>query len=380
MIEDWQHGGFGLYVHWPFCESLCPYCDFNSYVSNSIDHAAWASALVSEIERNARDTQGRALRSVYFGGGTPSLMAPSTVEAMLKSASDVWPFANDIEITLEANPSSVEADKFRAFRDAGINRVSLGVQALNDPDLKALGRRHSVSEARAALETAQSLFDRVSFDLIYARQNQSLDDWEKELTEALSFGTDHLSLYQLTIEQGTAFGDRFAKGALRGLPSEDLSADMFFLTQDLTAGQGRPAYETSNHAAPGQESQHNQIYWRNGDFVGVGPGAHGRVTINETRYATETHLHPDEWLDAVNKFENGESDRAPLSFEDKETEMLLMCLRLYDGVLISRFQNPEILYKIKDLVEINLIELHEDKLRLTPSGRPLLNSILNQLV
>lgn len=349
-------------------------------MSNSIDHAAWASALVSEIERNARDTQGRALRSVYFGGGTPSLMAPSTVEAMLKSASDVWPFANDIEITLEANPSSVEADKFRAFRDAGINRVSLGVQALNDSDLKALGRRHSVSEARAALETAQSLFDRVSFDLIYARQNQSLDDWEKELTEALSFGTDHLSLYQLTIEQGTAFGDRFAKGALRGLPSEDLSADMFFLTQDLTAGQGRPAYETSNHAAPGQESQHNQIYWRNGDFVGVGPGAHGRVTINETRYATETHLHPDEWLDAVNKFENGESDRAPLSFEDKETEMLLMCLRLYDGVLISRFQNPEILYKIKDLVEINLIELHEDKLRLTPSGRPLLNSILNQLV
>lgn len=380
MIEDWQHGGFGLYVHWPFCEAKCPYCDFNSYVSQNIDQVRWTKAYAKELERLAEHTSGRILNSIFFGGGTPSLMDASVVEAIVRAAEMHWVFANDIEITLEANPSSVEAEKFQAFRHAGVNRVSLGVQSLRDDDLKALGRLHSVSEARAAIDIAQTTFDRVSFDLIYARQNQSLNEWNTELNEALALGTDHLSLYQLTIEQGTAFGDRFNRGLLRGLPSEDLSADMFFLTQHVCEDAGLPAYETSNHARVGQESRHNKIYWTAGDFLGVGPGAHGRITNSQGRFATEAHLAPGAWLNAVEIDGSGESGRILLNDEEADEEYLLMGLRLHDGIDLTRLNKQDKYIKINDLVEIGLVACENETLKLTEAGRPLLNSILKELV
>ncbi|MEM8539192.1 MAG: radical SAM family heme chaperone HemW, partial [Pseudomonadota bacterium] len=275
MREDWEYGGFGLYLHWPFCEAKCPYCDFNSHVVRSIDQQAWADAYLSEIDRIGTETDGRVLRSVFFGGGTPSLMAPEIVDAILTRVRATWPIANDIEITLEANPTSVEAGRFAAFRDAGVNRVSMGVQALNDKDLRALGRLHTAAEAMLAFDIARNVFDRVSFDLIYARQGQSLSAWRNELNAALSLAVDHLSLYQLTIEEGTAFGARYAAGKLRDLPDDDLSADMYALTQEVCAARGFDGYEVSNHARQGAESAHNQIYWRYGDYAGIGPGAHG---------------------------------------------------------------------------------------------------------
>ena len=307
-------------------------------------------------------------------------MDASVVEAIVRAAEMHWVFANDIEITLEANPSSVEAEKFQAFRHAGVNRVSLGVQSLRDDDLKALGRLHSVSEARAAIDIAQTTFDRVSFDLIYARQNQSLNEWNTELNEALALGTDHLSLYQLTIEQGTAFGDRFNRGLLRGLPSEDLSADMFFLTQHVCEDAGLPAYETSNHARVGQESRHNKIYWTAGDFLGVGPGAHGRITNSQGRFATEAHLAPGAWLNAVEIDGSGESGRILLNDEEADEEYLLMGLRLHDGIDLTRLNKQDKYIKINDLVEIGLVACENETLKLTEAGRPLLNSILKELV
>ena len=276
MIEDWRHGGFGLYIHWPFCEAKCPYCDFNSHVSRRIDQSQWCKAYLRELDRVGALTQGRVLDSVYFGGGTPSLMAPETVRAILDHVQRTWPMRNDPEITLEANPSSVEVGRFRAFSEAGVNRVSLGVQALNDTDLNRLGRLHTVQEARQAFDIARNQFDRVSFDLIYARQDQSLTAWSQELTEALSMAVDHLSMYQLTIEQGTAFGDRYSRGRLTGLPDDDVSADMYEVTQEVCEKAGLPAYEVSNHARPGSASRHNMIYWQYGDYIGIGPGAHGR--------------------------------------------------------------------------------------------------------
>ena len=270
MPEDWEHGGFGLYIHWPFCQAKCPYCDFNSHVVAKIDQKAWQSAYLSEIERVGAETEGRVLRSVFFGGGTPSLMDPSVVDAILTKVRATWPIANDIEVTLEANPTSVEAGRFQGFRDAGVNRVSMGIQALNDRDLKALGRLHTASEAMAAFEIARGAFDRVSFDLIYARQGQSVQAWEAELKQALTLAVDHLSLYQLTIEEGTAFGDRFAAGKLRDLPDDDRAADMFALTQGICSDAGFQSYEVSNHARSGCESIHNKIYWRYGDYAGIG--------------------------------------------------------------------------------------------------------------
>ena len=255
LTEDWQNGGFGLYVHWPFCESKCPYCDFNSHVQKHIDQPAWADAYVTEIKRVGALTKGRVLRSVYFGGGTPSLMEIPTLETILDAVRDTWTLANDVEITLEANPGSVEIDRFRGYRDAGVNRVSLGVQALNDGDLARLGRLHSVDEAKRAIEISQKIFDRSSFDLIYARQNQSLNQWKTELEQALTLHAGHLSLYQLTIEQGTAFGDRYNAGKLRGLPPDDLAADMYDLTQEMCEAHGLPAYEVSNHDHRGNEGQ-----------------------------------------------------------------------------------------------------------------------------
>ncbi|NNL17359.1 MAG: coproporphyrinogen III oxidase, partial [Boseongicola sp.] len=322
-----ERPGFGLYVHWPFCQAKCPYCDFNSHVTAKIDHSAWVSAYLSEIRRLGAETEGRVLDSVFFGGGTPSLMAPETVDAILNEARAVWRPSNDMEITLEANPTSVEAGKFRAFRDAGVNRVSVGLQALRDHDLKALGRLHSAEEGRLAFDVARETFERVSFDLIYARQNQSLEAWRSELKEALSLAADHLSLYQLTVEPGTAFAERFARGGLRGLPDEDVSADMYALTQDLTGEAGLIGYETSNHAIPGAESRHNLIYWSNGDWVGIGPGAHGRLTLGGVRYATEAPKMPGAWLAAVRNG-TGQEGREALSSSEVREEAVMMGLRL----------------------------------------------------
>lgn len=383
MADDWQNGGFGLYVHWPFCEAKCPYCDFNSHVSRKIDHSAWLDAYLLELERYAAQTPNRVLNTVFFGGGTPSLMHPDTVDAIIHAARGHWMPANDMEITLEANPSSVEAGRFVGFRDAGVNRISMGVQALNDQDLKRLGRIHTVAEAKKAFDIARNCFDRVSFDLIYARQHQTLTDWQAELKEALSMAIDHLSLYQLTIEQGTAFGDRYAVGKLRGLPEDDTSADMYMATQEICEDAGLPAYEISNHARPGSESRHNQIYWRYGDYVGVGPGAHGRMTIDGVKYATESYLNPTQWLNKVNEI-GGESARNSLSTQDQANEYLMMGLRLVEGIDMDRFSSlsssPVQQDRLDYLSDIGMIELVGPNLKATKDGRAVLNAVIRELL
>ena len=383
MADDWRNGGFGLYVHWPFCEAKCPYCDFNSHVSRNINQKQWLETYLSELRRSAFDTPDRVLNTIFFGGGTPSLMAPDTVAAVIDTARALWRPANDMEITLEANPGSVEAGRFAAYRDAGVNRISMGIQALNDEDLRRLGRIHTVAEARAAFDIARTCFDRVSFDLIYARQYQTLDAWRNELTEALSMAIDHLSLYQLTIEAGTAFGDRYSVGKLRGLPEDDSAADMYLATQDICEAHGMPAYEVSNHAAPGAESRHNLIYWRYGDYVGIGPGAHGRITQNGRRVATETHLSPNLWLDAASAG-NGESQSAGLSPEDQAKEYLMMCIRLTEGLDIDRFQSlagsPLPQSKLDYLVDIGMIARNENRIAATPGGRAVLNAVIRELL
>lgn len=384
LPEDWQHGGFGLYIHWPFCQSKCPYCDFNSHVSKVVDQKLWAQAYCSEIERLGTETGTRPLKSVFFGGGTPSLMNPETVDAILCKVRETWPQSNDIEITLEANPTSVEAGRFAGFKDAGINRVSIGIQALNDNDLRRLGRLHSVKEAKAAFETAANLFERISFDLIYARQDQTLEHWHHELSEALIMAADHLSLYQLTIEGGTAFGDRLTAGKLAGLPKEDLAADMYQLTQDLTLAAGFEAYEVSNHAKSGAESRHNLIYWQCGDYVGIGPGAHGRLTLDGVRYATEAPKNPQVWLNDVLKTGMSELPRHAQSGPEHADEYLMMGLRVTDGIDLLRYENiaksPLDQNKIGHLADIGMIEVSNNRLIATPRGRPLLNAIIRELL
>lgn len=383
MREDWQNGGFGLYIHWPFCQSKCPYCDFNSHVAESIDQTRWVRAYSSEIQRYAAQTGPRVLNTIFFGGGTPSLMAPETVDAILTEVRKNWPLANDLEVTLEANPGSVEAGRFQGYAQAGVNRISMGIQALKDSDLKRLGRLHSVNEARQAFDIARNNFDRVSFDLIYARQDQTVSDWSAELSEALSMAVDHLSLYQLTIEDGTAFGDRYNAGKLRGLPEDDDAADMYLATQEICDQAGMSAYEVSNHAQKGQESRHNLIYWRYGDYVGIGPGAHGRLTLDGQRFATETHRSPDLWL-AASERGSGETLRSQLSAEDQAVEYLMMSLRLSEGSDIGRYQSlsgSEInADKLGYLIELGLIEVIDQNLKATTSGRPVLNGILRELL
>ena len=382
--EDWQAGGFGLYLHWPFCQAKCPYCDFNSHVVATIDQARWQRAYLSEIDRLGAETQGRVLRSVFFGGGTPSLMDPDLVAAILDRVRATWATANDFEVTLEANPTSVEAGRFAGYRAAGVDRVSMGLQALNDDDLRRLGRLHSAAEARAAFDVARQSFARVSFDLIYARQHQTLAGWQAELREALAMAADHLSLYQLTIEPGTAFGRLHDAGRLAGLPDDDLGADMYAATQEICAAAGLPAYEVSNHAVPGAESRHNLIYWRYGDYAGIGPGAHGRLTLDGQRYATETPLAPGAWLEAVETGGNGERPRNALSASDQAGEYLMMALRMAEGVDLRRLRQLDQDYvdinKINILQELNMVELREESLRLTPAGRPVLNAVLRDLL
>lgn len=383
--EDWRAGGFGLYVHWPFCAAKCPYCDFNSHVVAAVDQKRWAAALTSEIRRLRDELSGpaRQLGSIFFGGGTPSLMLPETVDAVIAAARGAWGFANDIEITLEANPTSVERGRFQGFADAGVNRLSMGIQSLRDGDLRRLGRMHSVAEARAAFDIARNCFGRVSFDLIYARQDQSADDWRQELREALAMAVDHFSLYQLTIEPGTAFGARHAAGGLRGLPDDDISADMYLETQDICDRAGMTGYEISNHAGAGAESRHNLIYWRQGDWAAVGPGAHGRVSLPDGRVATEAWRAPGAWLEAVENKGSGEVERVPLSAGDQATEYLLMSMRLREGMSMARYErlagqtlDPAAIERLQDW---GMVEQKDGQIAATRAGRPVLNAILREL-
>ena len=381
-MEDWRNGGFGLYIHWPFCQAKCPYCDFNSHVATQIDQKRWQSAYLAEIERSAALTPGRVLETVFFGGGTPSLMDGSLVDAILQKVRACWPMVNDPEITLEANPGSVDAARFLAFRDAGVNRLSLGMQALDDLSLRQLGRVHSVSDAMRAHELARETFPRVSFDLIYSRQGQTLRDWQAELTRALVLQPDHLSLYQLTIEDGTVFGRRHAMGKLPGLPDDDLSADQYLLTQELCSAQGLAAYEVSNHARAGNEARHNLIYWRGGDYVGIGPGAHGRLTMAGQRWATETAKAPGQWIAAAESAA-GALRREVLSAEDRGKEYLLMSLRLSEGTNLARYADlagrmPDA-KRLADLAELGHVTVADGRLRATASGRMLLNSVIGAL-
>lgn len=381
--EDWQSGGFGLYLHWPFCQSKCPYCDFNSHVSASIDQTRWQAGYLSEIERVGAETSGRVIQTIFFGGGTPSLMAPELIEAIVSKIKSTWPVSNHLEVTMEANPGSVEVGRFRGYKDAGVNRVSIGVQALNDADLKALGRLHSVEDAKKAVTLAQGIFDRVSFDLIYARQDQSLDAWERELNDGLAMASGHLSLYQLTIEDGTAFGDRFRRGLLRGLPSEDTGADMYTLTQDMTEAAGYHSYEVSNYAEPGQESKHNCIYWNAGDYVGIGPGAHGRLTLGGSRIATEAVSAPMAWLTSV-ETQSSVEKREHIPSSEQGLEYLMMGLRRSTGIDLDRYnrltRQPIPSTKIETLRELGMVEHKENRLIPTRKGRLVLNAVIESLM
>jgi putative oxygen-independent coproporphyrinogen III oxidase len=383
-MDDWRNAGFGLYLHWPFCQSKCPYCDFNSHVAARVDQSRWLAAFEAEIDRIGALTKGRVLNTVFFGGGTPSLMEAATVQGILDRVRANWTLANDVEITLEANPGSVEAGRFEGYARAGVNRVSLGIQSLDPDDLRRLGRMHSVDEARAAIGVAQSVFDRVSIDLIYARQDQTLGAWRDELLRALDFGTSHLSLYQLTVEDGTVFGQMHAKNLLRGLPEEDLSADMFEMTQEITAAAGLPAYEVSNHARPGDESRHNLIYWRMGDYAGIGPGAHGRLTLDMGRFATEAERMPSKWLDTTLS-RMGAAERVErLSPQDRADEYLMFALRLREGALLSRYTDlagqPLSSEALEEVVSLGLMAHDGDSIRTTDSGVMMLNAILRRLL
>jgi len=376
--------GFGLYLHWPFCQAKCPYCDFNSHVVRAVDNERWTAAFESEIARMAALTSGRTLQSVFFGGGTPSLMLPETVERILTAARQNWLCAPDIEITLEANPSSVEAGRLSLYAQAGVNRFSIGVQALNDPDLRRLGRLHTAREALEAVETAKRVVDRVSFDLIYARQGQDARAWREELTQALALGPDHLSLYQLTIEDGTVFGRRHQAGRLPGLPDSDLAAELYELTQELTEAAGLPAYEISNHARPGSESRHNLIYWRCGDYIGLGPGAHGRLTSAADRLATHALSQPSSWIRCVEAGAAEHETSETLSHEDQAAEYLMMALRLREGASLARWRAlagrdlPEL--KLDALAHDGLIWRTDSQIGASLRGRMVLNAVLGELL
>lgn len=376
-----------LYVHWPFCKAKCPYCDFNSHVRDAISHEAWREALLAEMRHVARIMGPRAVTSVFFGGGTPSLMEAGTVQAILEQAQDLWGFAADPEITLEANPTSVEAGKFRDFRAAGINRVSIGVQSLVPEDLKALGRQHSVDDARAAVKLASEIFERYSFDLIYARPGQTPVQWERELHEAMTMAGDHLSVYQLTIEPGTQFHTLYNSGRLQ-LPTEDIAADFYTITQDVLGAAGMPAYEVSNHARPGQESRHNLTYWRYGEYAGIGPGAHGRIDVNgkrvatrtqteaRVRVATRTHRAPEEWLKRVQENGHGYHPFEDIDERAMFEERLMMGLRLREGVALEALNRDWLnAPKIATLMSEGLLEQSATHLIPTPAGRMVLTSL-----
>lgn len=378
---------FGIYVHWPFCASKCPYCDFNSHVAESIDHNAWREAYKREIAYFADLTKGRTVTSIFFGGGTPSLMEPETAGLVIDEIQKHWRISNACEITLEANPTSVEIEKFRAFRAAGINRVSIGVQSLIERDLDFLGRKHDATGAKRAIESAAQVFDRYSFDLIYARPKQTVAEWEKELREAIALAGDHLSLYQLTIEKGTPFYMMHERGDFK-IPDEEIAGDLYEITQTMLEEAGMPAYEVSNHAKKGQESQHNLTYWRYTDYVGIGPGAHGRLTIDGKKQATRGHRAPDIWLSKVGSQGHGAHDSEGLSARDRFTECLMMGLRLSEGISVSRleaeggdeFKNLIGTKKIEALQNEGLLKCDGKTLQATKAGLQRLNGVLAYLL
>jgi oxygen-independent coproporphyrinogen-3 oxidase len=383
LTDDWRHGGFGVYVHWPFCLAKCPYCDFNSHVGRTVDAERWRRAIVAEVSSAASDVPGRRVDSIFFGGGTPSLMAPDLVAAVIEAVAARWTLAADVEITLEANPTSVEAGRFQGFRDAGVNRISMGLQALDDDDLRRLGRTHTVAEAVAAFEIARAIFPRVSFDLIYARQHQTLEGWRSELRRALGLAVDHLSLYQLTIEEGTRFGDLARRGRLRGLPEPDLAGSMYLETQEICEAAGLSAYEVSNHARPGAESRHNLVYWRYGDYAGIGPGAHGRLTQNGQRWATESERSPEGWLRRVEEAGTGIVRREAVSSGEQALEMLLMGLRLREGVSLGRCERlggaPLDPVTIRELTGLGMVAVQDGRIAATDRGRAVLNAVIERL-
>jgi oxygen-independent coproporphyrinogen-3 oxidase len=379
--------GFGIYVHWPFCRAKCPYCDFNSHVREAIDQSRWRAALLAELGHYAEQTAGRTVTSLFFGGGTPSLMEPETTAAIIEAVDQHWRTAPDLEITLEANPTSVEIERFRGFRDAGVNRVSIGVQALDDQVLKFLGRQHSSGEAIRALEIGRATFPRLSFDLIYARPGQSLEAWQDELSTALDLANSHLSLYQLTIEPGTAFEQRVARGDFQTLPEEE-QATLFDWTAARLERAGMPAYEISNHARPGEESRHNLTYWRYGDYVGVGPGAHGRLTLEGKKLATRQHRAPEAWLEMVERDGHATRQRDEVEASARLQEMVMMGLRLAEGIPAARFvaetgnaiEGAVDGARLKRLIEGGFLVLENDRLRATSEGRARLDAVLGALL
>jgi len=375
-----------VYIHWPFCRSKCPYCDFNSHVRDRVDTERWTRALLADLDHHAAVVPGRVVGSVFFGGGTPSLMPPETVAALLDRVRSLWAVTPDLEVTLEANPNSAEATRFRAFAAAGVNRLSLGVQALDPAALRMLGRAHDRSEAIAAIEDAHDSFARFSFDLIYARPGQSLAAWRRELDEALMLAGDHLSLYQLTIEPGTAFATLYRRGELV-VPAEEHAAWLFEATQDRLAARGLPAYEISNHARPGAECRHNLAYWRYQDYVGIGPGAHGRVTRSDVKYATRQARAPERWLAEVERTGTGTEEMAPIDPDSAVEEMLMMGLRLTEGVARARLEgaagrDAETLFgsNLAPLVEGGFLTLDRDRLVATAAGRQRLDAVLAALL
>ncbi|MDP9138202.1 MAG: radical SAM family heme chaperone HemW [Pseudomonadota bacterium] len=378
--------GFGVYVHWPFCKAKCPYCDFNSHVRHgAVDSAAFAEALASELASLHAMTQAREVTSVFFGGGTPSLMPPEAVTRVLDAVDRLWGLPDGAEVTLEANPTSAEARNFRGYRAAGVNRVSVGVQALDDRDLRTLGRQHTAHEAVAAFRLAAGIFPRVSFDLIYARSGQGEDQWRRELAAALAEQQGHMSLYQLTIEEGTRYFDLHAAGSLE-VPDEDLSARLFDATQEMTAAAGLDAYEVSNHAAPGHQSRHNLLYWRYGEYAGVGPGAHSRIVRGDgARMALVSERHPETWRDLVANGGHGRVEETSLSRSEQGMEFLLMGMRLGEGISLGEYETisgqPLARERLQHLSDAGLVSFCNGgaKLAATQRGRRVLNSLIAAL-
>lgn len=378
MTQQLAEPSLALYIHWPFCKAKCPYCDFNSHVRDTVKFSAWQAALLAEMAHDAARTKSRQLTSIFFGGGTPSLMPPELVAALIEGAQNHWRFADDIEITLEANPTSVEAGRFKAFRQAGVNRVSLGIQSLRPEVLSFLGRQHSAQEAITAIALAQKHFPRYSFDLIYARPNQAAEDWKPELAEALTLAGDHLSLYQLTIEPNTAFHHARAIGKLIELPDND-ATELYEQTQAQMEAHGMPAYEVSNHARVGQESRHNLTYWRYGEYVGIGPGAHGRLpALNGGRIATESLKSPELWLSQVQREGHGRAQETTLSAREMLEEQLMMGLRLNEKLRFPVHASlPDAL--LSGLQDEGLLYYGNDWLEATARGRMVLTALTGAL-
>jgi oxygen-independent coproporphyrinogen-3 oxidase len=377
MAYNWHMKSLAVYIHWPYCRKKCPYCDFNSHVSDSVDHGAWRDAYKDEIDYYNNLIGDRHVTSIFFGGGTPSLMESQTVAHVIDHIQSVWNLSNDCEITLEANPTSIEAQKFQDFRNAGINRVSVGVQSLRDDQLQFLGREHSAREALIALDIANNVFDRVSFDLIYARPDQTLDEWQDELSEALKHAKGHLSLYQLTIEDGTQFKTLRDSGRLIELDN-DRAADMYDMTHAMMNDAGLPAYEISNYARAGQESRHNLAYWRYQDYVGIGPGAHGRLTLqNGDKVATRTHKAPDIWMKHVREQGHGAKPFETLDKNTQIQEQIMMGLRLREGIHANIVPDHT---DIKDLIDNGFLDRMDNRVFVPIQHWPILDSILAKIL